>query len=431
MNFHAGATHQPKPSLGGSRPWRLAWALGVAISLHAAAEPRIEGNPPAWELKAETRFRYEVRDQAGNGEKIGRLLAREVLGARVGTPAGWRAYAELASGQVSNDRLPASASIQNDLSLQQLWLEGPILAESLRLSARVGRQEFDDGPRQLVSVGDGPNLHRTWNGVKVCANVVGADLSAFAFRATRLGRDGLDERISRTERLGGLTGSVAVPGAGGSLRLDPFWLRSETPGIVRNTFGAAARGERGRVSIDWVAAVQSSHVDERDRAAWAVFATQSLELTGRGWRPRLSLRIDAASAGRSGRERTTGGFDQLYASSSYLGEGLFLSASNLLLISPGLSFTPATRTKLAVDYGFARRLDERDAAYAGQMRAYPGTAAVPGREIGGLLRVQAGWTPSRLVLVGVAYEHLARGDVLARAGLPSRSYVHASVTFRH
>lgn len=141
--------------------------------------------------------------------------------------------------------------------------------------------------------------------------------------------------------------------------------------------------------------------------------------------------MDIASGGSAYGTGAQKGFTQLYASSNYLGEGQFLSLSNLLMIAPGITVAPTGRTSLSLEYGFARRLHEGDAAYAGGMRAYDGTQSVPGREIGGLMRVIGTWSASEHLTVFVNLEHLRAGDILQRARLPSGGYAYVGATFRY
>lgn len=107
-----------------------------------------------------------------------------------------------------------------------------------------------------------------------------------------------------------------------------------------------------------------------------------------------------------------------------------MSLSTLLLIAPGISVSPTPTTNLLIEYGFARRLAEDDAVYAGGIRAYPSTQNVPGHQIGGLLRVAASWSVTKHLTLFMDYEHLAVGDVLTRAHLPSGSYGHLGAAFR-
>ncbi len=404
---------------------------GAWITSVAWADPLSDAGPLSFQLNAEARLRYEARDELTGGAPSRRLLTRGLVAASARNGIGVRGYGEIVMGEVSASRRTAAPNLRNAASLQQLWLGLPVLLGGHRAEAIIGRQEFDDGPRQLLSVSDGPNLHRTWNGARLALKERGVRWGAFAFRATELGRHGFDERVSRTESLSGITAGIALPRSLGLLNLDPFWLRTAKSGVTSDTVGARVWGQRGAWTCDVSAAVQSRRRGNRESEAWAVFASQSIALTKSGWKPRVGVRVDAASGGGADPTPAAGRFDPLYASSSYLGEGLFLSASNLFMVSPGFSFTPTAQTKVGVDYGFARRLDERDAVFAGQLRAYPGTNAVRGREIGGLFRATFNWNVNPRVGFGFDYEHLSRGEVLARAELSARRYAHGSVTLRY
>jgi hypothetical protein len=199
----------------------------------------------------------------------------------------------------------------------------------------------------------------------------------------------------------------------------------------RHTFGARLWGRRGDVAFDWTLARQEGSYMRRDVQAWALFAVQSLALSNAGWRPRLDLRVDVASGGGAHGSGSLAEFNPLYASSAYVGEGQFLGLANVMLVAPGVSVTPSARTRLSIEYGIARRLDATDAARAGGMRAHPGTEAVPGREIGGLLRVAGSRSVGEHLTVFFTHEHLAAGDVLRRARVPSGSYSHVGTTFRY
>jgi hypothetical protein len=267
-------------------------------------------------------------------------------------------------------------------------------------------------------------------------------VGAFDLRVTRPARGAFDEAIDRGERLRGVNASLIVSRdrTGASVYLDPFWIHSEnrqfrSAGRVgpdgRDTFGARLWGRRGDVAFDWTLARQDGSYMRRDVEAWALFAVQSLALSDAGWKPRLDLRVDVASGGGASGSGSLAEFNPLYASSAYVGEGQFLGLANLMLVAPGVSVTPSARARLSIEYGIARRLDATDAARAGGMRAYPGTEAVPGRAIGGLLRVAGSRSVGEHLTVFFTHEHLAAGDVLRRAGLRAGSYSHVGTTFRY
>lgn len=361
--------------------WLLLWAgLGVASAA------------PALTMHGEVRMRHDSERHT---------LLRAVGGADWRLAPAVRVFGQLGTGQAGAQRAAAGANFQNDASVQQLFVE----LGGAKGGAILGRQEFADGPRQLVSVSDGPNLHRTWNGLRAYALGTDFRLGAYEFRATKLGRGWFDEDINSAERLRGVNASFSV--AGGIL-LEPFWMHA----AQRGTVGARWWRKQGDVRFDWTLA--------RQDAAWAVFAAHSVALSKHGWQPRLTGRVDVASAT----------FHQLYASSSYLGEGQFFSLRNLLMVTPGLTFAPGPGASVSFEHSVARRLKQAEPAYAGAMRARAGTRQRAGRDIGGLWRLAATWPVSEHVALAVNVERFAAGDLVRRAGHGSGSHAYLGATIR-
>jgi hypothetical protein len=386
-------------------------------------------------------MRYDSYDngQLTRGNDYQQSLFRGILGADLRCTPNLRVYGEVGTGQVAGRRRAAAANLQNDASLQQLFVDARGSLGSTLVGAMVGRQEFTDGPRQLISLSDGPNLHRTWNGVRLYVHGPRWRLGAFDLRATRLEGGALDEQIDDSESIRGWDASCIVSAGpkAANVYLDPFWIHSDNARFryggrsgrdERDTYGARLWGARGDVRFDWTLARQTGQYTDRQIGAWGLFAVQSLTLSDEWWKPRLTAHIDIASGGGVDETGRVKGFSQLYASSNYLGDARFLSTSNLCLFAPGLSASPTPTSNLSIEYGFARRLVENDAVYAGGMRAYQGTQEVPGHEIGGLLRFAAAWSATDHVTLFCNYEHIVRGSVLERAQVPSGSYGYVGVT---
>jgi hypothetical protein len=424
------------------------WAEDWAGARAAGAAPPFKAMPLGGDASltvgAEVRLRHDAfaNAQLTEGNDYRQTLLRGALGADVRLDRRLRVYGEVATGQIGGRRRVAPPNFQNDASVQQLFVDARGHAGAMLLGAMVGRQEFADGPRQLVSLSDGPNVHRTWNGVRLYAHARRFRLGAFDLRVTRQARGAFDEAVDRAERLRGFNGSLLVAHgpAGANVYLDPFWIHSEHPAFrsggrigpdERDTFGARLWGRRGTVAFDWTLARQTGRSQQRGVGAWGLFAVQSLALSGQGWRPRLDLRADVASGGGTRETGRLAQFNPLYASSAYLGEGQFLGLANLLTVAPGLSVSPTPRTGLSLEYALARRLARGDAVRAGGMRAYEGTQNIPGRAIGGVLRVAGTRLVGERVTLFFTHEHLVAGDVLDRAGLPSGSYGHIGATLRY
>jgi hypothetical protein len=420
--------------------WASMRSEGVAPSLKALPL----GKGVNLTFSTETRLRYDDGATAA-GDNVQQGLLRNVLGVDLRFNPSLRLYAELGSGSSGGTGNATTANFENKQSLQQLFVEARTTVGSTLVGAMIGRQEFADGPRQLVSLSDGPNLHRTWNGTRLYLHGETLRIGAFDLRATRLGHGGFDETIAHAERLQGVNASLVVARGPDerNIYLEPFWLHSENPSLGtgleegaddRDTVGARFWGQRGQFRFDATLAHQSGHYAGRGIDAWGLFLVQSVGLMDSGWKPRLTAHVDAATGDRKGSGEHQG-FNPLYSSSNYLGEGRFLALRNLLLVAPGVSVSPSAATNLSAEYGFARRLTSVDAAYGGGVRSYAGTSVVAGHQVGGLLRVSGSWSGdwignSKVTITG-GYERLHAGEVLRSAQLGSAGYGYVSVTSRY
>ena len=435
VNVHASTTlPDPYPQAGAG--WGP--SLGEGRMASGWAEPLPPGENLA--LHAELRLRQGAwRDLPGRGSTDQGQL-RAVLGADWRPLPALRFYGELASGAVTRDADTAPANFRNALSVQQLFVELRRPVGTALAGVMAGRQEFADGPRQLLSLSDGPNLHRSWNGLRAYLHAERWRLGAFDLRATRLGRGAFDDGIDPRETLRGLNAGFVV-GESGAMFVEPFWLRSTqhayrvagVPGRdERDTAGLRAWGSRGPWTFDNTLVRQTGRtVGGRDIDAWGLFVVHSLALPDAGWKPRLTARLDLASGGGAWGSGTVRTLTPLYASSGYVSDGQLLALANVAIFAPGVVFSPTPRTTLAGEIGYVRRMAPDDAVYASATRTYVGTQATPGRHVGELLRVTGTWRPAPRIKLRLAFEHLHAGGVLRRAGHGSASAAFLDLTWRY
>jgi hypothetical protein len=424
--------------------WAEDWSSARKRGAVPAGKALALGGGATLSLSAETRLRSNVHDNARLqfGADKAETLWRGVLGAELRFDERVRVFAELGSGSALDGDGPYGANFANEFALNQAFVDLSRREGDTLLGALLGRQEFADGPRQLMSVSDGPNLHRTWNGVRLYAHGRHARAGAFGFCATRLGEHVFDERIDCEECLRGANASFVLTAfeRERSTFLDPFWFHSELPGVPlqgsvaddrRDTFGVRLWGRDRSFGFDLTLARQVGQHGEHDVNAWALFSGQNVRLSDASWEPRATLNVDVASGGSANAGTQLRTFHPLYSSSNYLGEGRLLSLANLVRIAPGLSITPTPRTRLSLEYGWAWRYASDDAVYGLGLRAYPGTNAGSDNEIGRLFRIEGRWSDDHGLSVALGFEHLQPAEGLAAEGLASGAFAFASLTFRH
>lgn len=434
------------PDLGNGR-MASRWAEDWSAQREAGKAPRFKAMPlgetATLTLSGEVRLRGDAhrRSQLSPANHYEQALLRAIAGADLRFNPHVRIYGELGTAQARGRRSLAAANLQNDLALQQGFLELGNDIAGAEVGVMLGRQEFGDGPRQLISLGDGPNLRRTWNGARGYAVGNRWRFGVFKLRTTKLVKGGLDEETNHGETLHGATaGFILANDKSSNAYLEPFWYRTDhnatrLAGRVgrdeRDTRGMRIWGRNGDLRYDWTLAHQGGSSQNREVDAWGVFGVHSYALSNDGWKPRLTARVDVASGGGSYGSGTVRAFNPLYASSNYIGEGQFLGLTNLAMITPGITVNPTAKVTLSFDYGFARRLKEGDAVYGGAMRPHAGTQTLAGDDIGNMMRLIGSWaiTPTTTLFFNV--ENLRAGELLRRARLRNGRYMYVGATFRY
>jgi hypothetical protein len=376
-------------------------------------------------------------------DNFSQALFRGIVGADLRVGEHIRFYGELGAARLTGHRFAAIPLFKNDIALQQAFGEARTMVGSSLIGVMAGRQEFADGPRQLLSVGDGASLHRTWNGVRAYLHAPRVRLGAFAFDLTEPQPGAFDDHATTAERLAGANASLLLadgPGNQDSF-LDFYYYHSRNDRMRwgptlgqdrRDTFALRYWGQHGPVTYDLMAVRQSGSYEDRSVRAWGVFGIANVLLGESGWRPRIGGHVDIASGG--GAFDSTGtlrSFNQLYANSAHLSEGLLLSSTNLAVISPALMLAPSKRVNITSELSFIRRLDQRDAVYAGLERAYAGTAQVRGHDVGKLARITAIWNATSNIVVMANAERLFGGQVFRSAGRSSTNFGMLSFQYRY
>lgn len=398
-------------------------------------------------LSSEQRLRHDTTTSPGlhAGRDTNTILFRNVVGADLHVGEHFRAYGELASGVQEGGYFGAVTPVQrNDLFVQELFAEVKgIVGDGIEAGARIGRQDYQDGPLQLVSIQENPNMHITFDGVRLYANGRKARVGLFDLRYTRLGIDAFDDPTDRTRRFAGATGSVVVPPSvfgGSKLYLDPFfyYLRNrnqhwgaQTAREERRFWGARLWGDIGPMNLDVSVNRQTGSYDNRAISAYQAFAAQTFALGAvTPTAPRVGWRADFGSGGGAFGTGKLRNANVLFGTAPYFSYGTFLGPSNFLDVAPTFSFTPLKSVRALAEVAFVWRNDERDAVYSGVGGAYLGTQNVSGHSVAQLARMMTTWTANTHLSFTIRAEYLRADKVLTRAGYSNALFTGVWTTIR-
>jgi len=392
-------------------------------------------------LNADQRSRYAFSSRPGlnDGKDRHEFLIRTTVAADLHILPAFRIYGELASAQIFGRNENVHQPIQeNDLIIQQLFgeIRLPVAGGMARLA--VGRQEYFDGPRFIISPRDNPNIHVSMNGARLSMDWRRFRFTAIDFTPTQQGDGWLDDAIGNGEMLRGVNSSFLVtdkPIAGrkAAIYFDPFYFHYENKArriaLIsgedrRENYGARLWGHVGTLSFDWTAIRQNGEFSGRAVKAHAFSTSQSIALGNGRTAPRLGFHADLASGG--GNYSSTGtvhAFNFLYNATIMFSDDNYIGAINMMDIAPTLSVPLAKNVTLSTEAGFYWRQKEGDAVYRGNAQPYVGTQLVAGKQVAHIYRATLNWAINPHVSVAGVVNYVDAGTVLRRAGYGDNSYV--------
>jgi hypothetical protein len=394
------------------------------------------------ELRA--RMNHTTNPNLREAESQRQDILRAVGGVDLHVGKHFRAYGELAHASLNGENLGTpGANLQNDLTIQQAFVDVMAEVEGVDLGVRYGRQTFADGPNLMVVPRDNNTIFFTYNGVRAWARSKSFRVDVFDYRPTRYGFEGLSDDVDEsTQRFSGVSTGIVLPKSlfgDSQLYLDPFvWrLRDDeaawggvTAREVRNYYGVHFWGDVGPLEIDWTVNHQNGRFDNRDVSAWQVFAAQTYRLGEGRSAPRVGIHADFATGGGSYDGGTLRTALAPFGNNIYYSYQLYATPTNFIGVAPNFSFQPIPKVRTTLEYQASWRQTSSDAVYRANGSAFAGTQNVADRKIADTLRAQLVWTINpRLSFTG-RYEHLIAGPSLKQAGYRSSDFVAGWLSFR-
>lgn len=299
---------------------------------------------------------------------------------------------------------------------------------------RGGRQEIAFGSQRLVSVRDGPNLRRSFDGGR--AFWISGDwrIDALYVRPVLLKPGAFDDATNNTESLGGLylTGPVSGP-----LKADLYWFdytrdqarfASGPANERRQSVGARLFGVHAGFDWDIEGVYQWGSFGARDISAWTVASNLGFTFEDAPLAPRIGLKADIASGDRGG--RALGTFNALYPKLPYFSEANLLAPANFIDLHPEVSATLTKGLTASLGWNVLWRETVRDAVYASPLNAIPGTAGRGGRYTGNQVIAGLDWKLDAHCTLAAQYVHFTPGSAVRNAGGRTVDFGFASLAWR-
>ena len=296
-------------------------------------------------------------------------LYRGLVHADLRSRGGFRVFVELGSAFAIGGELEDRPLDENRFGVRQAFWEGSLASERLRV--RLGRQELSLGSGRLVALRDGPNVRRSFDGVRLTVRHARGEVEALAVSEVAAAEGVFDDLADPGELAWGVYTTTRVA-TKREVSVDAYYLglRREgarfgaTTGLdLRHSLGARLFGELGPYDWNVEAIVQAGTFADRTTLAWTVATDQGLSASLRGVSPRLGLRANATSGGSTD-PRRLGTFDPLYPNLAYFSQLTLIAPQNHVDVHPRLTVDVLGKLELEVAGDWFWRTSLDDAIYA-------------------------------------------------------------------
>ena len=311
---------------------------------------------------ARVQFESYLNPSFGDDPSDSYLLTRLTLHSDLRIGRDFRFFADVHSAMQTGVNSPSPVD-QDHLFLHQVFLEQKFGEE---LSLRAGRQEVTYGSGRLVSVREGPNIRRSFEGLRGTWSGDEERLDAFWFRPTTNLTGAFNNRWldapswlagAYYHRLGQEYYIMRYQDARASFQ--------DATGIEeRWTVGGRWFGTPEPWSYDFEAFYQFGTIGASDIRAWSIASNTSYQVESWPGSPRFSLKANVVSGDGAPDDDRLNTFNAMFPNGSYFGEIALLGPANLLNLHPGVTFELTDTLELDTRADFFWRFSLEDGIYA-------------------------------------------------------------------
>ena len=341
-----------------------------------------------------------------------------------------RAFVELGAYQADGNELRPGPFDKSSGDITQAFVDLKFDAAQLRL----GRQEMKLGSTRLVGVRNGPNVRRSFDGLRLDTNINDVDLRLFALNEVEVEEDGFDNDANDDEALWGAytTWNFDVTQA------DIYYLglyrggagyTQGTANETRHSVGTRVFGEKNAWDWNYEFIYQFGEFGAADISAWTAASITGYSFKNTAWKPRLALSANIASGDDDPNDDDLGTFNPLYPNLAYFEEASILAPQNFINVEPEVTLHPSDKLSISTDWNFFWRLNDNDAVYVRGLNALPGTAGVTGSFVAHVPSISVDYQLNRHITLDISYSHFFAQEVIHNAGGEDIDYIKTEVNW--
>jgi Alginate export len=366
----------------------------------------------------------------------GYLLSRLTLDADVHLTDYVRAFVQLGEMDRIGNRGVSSTTDIDHLELLQGFVDfKPPSPLGDAPVVRIGREELLFGFQRLVAVREGPNVRRTFDGVRFSDRIGDAQFDLVVVRPVNPTIGVFDDHTNMKQLL--TAGYLTVP-VGAAGKIDLYAMDYENTAAkfcglsgeeTRQTFGARLFGAADGFDWNVEAAFQMGRFRNMDIHAGMLAAIVGYTVPGVAWQPRFAIEANYAS-GDNGRGNSIGTFNAMFPRLPYFAETSLLVPANLYDIQPVFSVRPRRDVLATFGWDSLWRASANDGLYGSGLVQYTNTNKVSGMFVGSEIFADIRWqVDQHLQIGGIAAEFLS-GPAVQQALGKSVTFTVLYATYR-
>jgi len=365
------------------------------------------------------------------------LLHRLLLSTDLHVGAEFRAFVQLGAYDQTGRKGRPLTTDENRLDAQQAFFDvSSGLGNAGRATLRVGRQEMVYGSSRLVSIREGPNARRSFDGFRGLYRSATIDVDAFVTQPVKLRPGTFNDRPDADQAFWGAYAVARLPG-GTNVDLYYFGLKQANARYVsgigdeqRHTVGTRLWGGLDRVDYNMEFVYQFGRFADQTIGAWGVSADIGVTVAALPFTPRLGLKANLESGDRDPRDRRLGTLNPLFPNHAYFSEAALGAPMNDIDIQPNVTLQLAERLSLVVAWDVFWRHRKQDAVYNAILRPIPGTAGGGSRYVGSMISSHVRWRFDRHLELNLDYTRFFAGRTIRKAGGHDVDFAMVSVAYR-
>ncbi len=323
---------------------------------------------------------------------------------------------------------------ENQLSLHQAFAE----VKLKEWIFRAGRQEMFYGNHRLITVREGPNTRKTFDGIVIKRILPNGRIDFFATSPT-VSRQYVFDDESFKEGLIGMYGTQYFSHRKIGLDYSVINFQSKMRNYNyqsgfenRQTYGIRLFSNYKTINFEMEGAYQSGKFNDLTIAAYNVLADlNTMVLPAK--KGIIGFAVNAASGDKNSKDNQLNTYNLLFAKPAY-GLAIPVGSTNIISLSPYIKISPIPKLNLLAHVFFLERNSNQDGTYSPGMiqnRPRPGLALSPEKTIGDFYLVETNYQQSKNLSFSFDASYFKAGSYpKATGGGKDITYVSFRSTFK-